>query len=75
MASNPYANKVEVNGVAVIDLTTDTVTATHLESGYTAHDRSGAPVTGSLSIVTYYVSSSDPTSSQGSDGDIWLVTA
>ena len=26
-------------------------------------------------IVTYYVSSSTPTSSQGSDGDIWLVTS
>ena len=26
-------------------------------------------------IVTYYVSSSAPTSSQGSDGDIWLVTS
>lgn len=24
-------------------------------------------------IVTYYVSSQAPTSSQGSDGDIWLV--
>ena len=26
-------------------------------------------------IVTYYTSSSNPTSSQGSDGDIWLVTS
>lgn len=71
----PYPNKIVKEGTVVIDLTTDTVTATHLESGYTAHDRSGAPITGSLSIVTYYVSSSDPTSSQGSDGDVWLVTA
>ena len=26
-------------------------------------------------IVTYYVSTSSPTSSAGSDGDIWLVTS
>lgn len=26
-------------------------------------------------IVTYYVSTSSPTSSDGSDGDIWLVTS
>ena len=26
-------------------------------------------------IVTYHTSSSNPTSSQGSDGDIWLVTS
>lgn len=26
-------------------------------------------------IVTYYVDSSAPTSSDGEDGDIWLVTA
>lgn len=26
-------------------------------------------------IITYYVSTSSPTSSDGSDGDVWLVTA
>lgn len=26
-------------------------------------------------VVTYYVSSSEPTSSQGNNGDIWLVTS
>ena len=26
-------------------------------------------------VVTYYVSSSNPTSAQGDDGDIWLVTS
>lgn len=25
-------------------------------------------------VVTYYTSTREPTSSQGSDGDIWLVT-
>lgn len=28
-----------------------------------------------LDFVTYYTSSSNPTSSQGSNGDIWLVTS
>lgn len=74
MASNPYPNVVEVNGSAIIDLRYDTVAASHLESGYTAHDASGATITGILSFVTYHVSSSEPTSSDGSDGDVWLVT-
>jgi len=38
MASNPYVNKVEVNGSTIIDLTADTVDASHLYAGYTAHD-------------------------------------
>lgn len=72
--ANPYVNKVEVNGSAIIDLTSDTVDAAHLANGYTAHGADGAAVTGTLSFVTYYTSTSEPTSSQGSDGDIWLVT-
>lgn len=46
MANNPYVNKVQINGEAVIDLTGDTVTPATLLSGATAHDRSGAPITG-----------------------------
>lgn len=57
----------------LVDLTSDTVGASHLASGYTAHDASGAPVTGTLTFVTYHTSSSAPTSSQGSNGDVWLV--
>lgn len=74
MASNPYANVVEVNGSIVMDLRSDTVDAAHLASNYTAHDASGAAITGALTFVTYHVSSSEPTSSDGSNGDIWLVT-
>lgn len=74
MASNPYANVVEVNGSIVMDLRSDTVDAAHLASNYTAHDASGATITGALTFITYHVSSSEPTSSDGSDGDIWLVT-
>ena len=41
-------NKVEYGGRTLIDLTSDTVTAGHLESGYTAHDASGNVITGTL---------------------------
>lgn len=43
---NPYANKVIVNGQAIIDLTGDTVTPETLMDGFTAHDKSGAPIIG-----------------------------
>lgn len=47
MANNPYVNKVETaDGRTLIDLTSDTVTASTLLSGQTAHDRSGATITG-----------------------------
>lgn len=43
---NQYKNKVIYNGQTLIDLTADTVAANKLLSGYTAHDASGAPITG-----------------------------
>lgn len=39
-------NKVIYGGETLIDLTGDTVDAAHLLSGYTAHDKSGAVITG-----------------------------
>lgn len=49
MASNPYVNKVELaDGTTLIDLTGDTVAANKMLYGYTAHDASGAEVTGSI---------------------------
>lgn len=41
-------NKVVVNGEAIIDLSADTVTANKLAAGYTAHDKSGAVITGMM---------------------------
>lgn len=72
--ANQYKNKVIYNGIVLIDLTNDTVEADKLASGYTAHKSDGSLVTGTLSFVNYYTSSSEPTSAQGNDGDIWLVT-
>jgi hypothetical protein len=53
---NQYYNKIIINGETKIDLTGDTVADNKLLSGYTAHDRSGAPITGTC---TYDVDSTD----------------
>lgn len=44
--ANEYKSKVIFNGNVLIDLTADTITAADLASGKTAHDKSGAPITG-----------------------------
>lgn len=43
---NQHKNKVVYNGTTLIDLTADTITASALMQGFTAHDASGAPITG-----------------------------
>lgn len=43
---NPYVNKVVYGTTVLVDLTEDTVTADTLMQGYTAHDKSGALITG-----------------------------
>ena len=49
MANNPYVNKVQTNdGRVLIDLTGDSVTAGTMAYGVTAHDKSGAVITGTL---------------------------
>lgn len=66
-----------INGTAV------TVSASELVSGNLAiTDNTAstdvtnyATVSVNIPFVTYYTSSSTPTSSQGSDGDVWLVTS
>ena len=42
------ANKVIVNNQTILDLTGDTVTAATLKKGVTAHDASGAQITGTM---------------------------
>lgn len=67
-------SKVVYGTTVLVDLTSDTVDAAHLAQGRTAHAKDGSTVTGTLSFVTYHTSSAAPTSSDGDDGDIWLVT-
>lgn len=65
-------NKFVYNGVVKIDLTEDTVDASNLLSGYTAHKRDGTQITGQVDFATYYTGSSTPSSSLGVNGDIYL---
>ncbi len=44
--ANEHINHLVINGVTRLDLRSDTVTPSALAEGYTAHDRSGAPITG-----------------------------
>lgn len=58
MASNPYVNKVELaDGTTLIDISHDTVTADKMVSGVTAHDMTGAQISGRMFKV----------------GDIWCT--
>lgn len=55
-------NKVVVNGEAIIDLSADTVTANKLAAGYTAHDKSGTQITGTMEsggsgVETHHITS------------------
>ena len=61
--ANPYNNKVVLaSGEVLIDLTGDTVDAAHVLDGFTFHDKSGAPVTGTC---TYDSDTSDDTAAVG----------
>lgn len=61
--TNQYNNKVVLaDGTVLIDLTSDTITAADLASGVTAHDMSGAPITGTN---TYDSDTSDDTAVVG----------
>ena len=42
------ANQVIINGETILDLRSDTVTPETLQKGYTAHDKSGTKITGTL---------------------------
>ena len=46
MAKN--VNKVVVDGAVKLDLSKDSVTANTLAKGATAHDKSGAPIVGTM---------------------------
>lgn len=62
--ANQYVNKVIYGNDTLIDLTSDTIAANKLLTGYTAHDKSGAPITGSCDY------DSDTTDATATDGEI-----
>jgi hypothetical protein len=65
-------SKVVYGTETLIDLTEDSVTAAALLSGYTAHDKAGEAVAGTLSVLTVYTGSGAPDDTLGADGDIYL---
>lgn len=48
--ANQYVNKIIYGGTTLIDLTQDTVTADKLAKNVTAHDKSGAVITGTSTL-------------------------
>lgn len=48
--ANQYVNKVIIGGQVKIDLTADSVDAAHLLKGITAHDKTGATITGTCTF-------------------------
>ena len=61
--ANSYNNKIVLaSGEVLIDLTGDTVDAAHVLDGFTFHDKSGAPATGTC---TYDSDTSDDTAAVG----------
>ena len=68
--ANQYKNKVVYGGTTLIDLTSDTVTAADLRTGVTAHDASGAVVTGTATSGLTYIT----TTQDSHGGDIVTIT-
>lgn len=56
------ANQIIVNGETILDLRSDTVTPETLQKGYTAHDKSGTKITGTLEA-----------SSSGAAKETWVL--
>lgn len=65
-------NHVIINGETVVDLRNDTVSADKLLKGATAHDKTGASITGTVSFATVYTGSGEPSSILGEEGDLYL---
>ena len=75
MANNPYNNKVELSdGTVLMDLTGDTVTPGDLLVGVTAHDRSGAAITGTQKGVIFYGTCSTAAATQAKTVSIDGIT-
>ena len=65
-------NKFVIGNTTYLDLSSDTVTSDKILQDYTAHNKNGELIVGTVSFVTYYTGSSAPSSSLGNNGDIYL---
>lgn len=67
-------NKVVYGQNTVMDITDTTAVSNDVVNGKYFYLANGQKVMGNLSFVTYYTGSSEPVSSLGSNGDIYLKT-
>ena len=65
-------NKVIYNGGTLIDITDTPATSGDVVSGKVFYAQDGTKTNGSLTFQTYYTGSTAPSSSLGSNGDIYL---
>lgn len=65
-------NKIIVGGVIRVDLTDATADASKIINSYTAYGATGEKITGNLKIITVHTGSTEPSSSLGNDGDIYI---
>lgn len=65
-------SKFVYGGETKIDLTADTVAADKMLSGVTAHNAAGNPITGTIVMQKLMCGTSEPASSLGDDGDIYI---
>lgn len=72
--ANQFVNKLIKDGVTKLDLTSDTVTPETLAEGVTAHNASGAEITGTMENCIYYVpeGTTEITSTTIPDKTKWL---
>lgn len=69
-------NKVDLNGVTVLDLTSDTVTPETLLVGTTAHNAKGETITGTLAPCTVYSAENPQTQANDDSGYfLWTIPA
>lgn len=70
-----YVDDVKVTGKCTYDADTSdaTASASQILSGSTAYVN-GTKLTGTLSFRSLYTSTSSPSASDGTDGDIWIIT-
>lgn len=66
-------NQVIVNGETILDLRSDTVTPETLQKGYTAHDKSGAKIIGTLEASSSGGSKTVNFSEAGPDTPVYIV--
>ncbi len=68
-------NKVTYGNTTLIDITDTTATASDVADGKEFYLANGTKATGTLEFITYYTGSSNPSSSLGNNGDIYLKVA